>query len=268
MADMTSFAEHSPGRFERFAQYLLGTLGDEDRDRLEAHLFECDRCFDELDAMRTVQTELARNRQSIMVEPSGGSWTTLWGLAAAAVLVAAVGAWRITHPALAPQTAVVQPAAPAAAPDRLPDAVVARLAHIDAPQFVPLTVRGDNRPQSEFDAGMRAYASGDYTAAIPSLERAVARDPRDPAANFFLAVCGFLTDDVAAAAQRFSTVVSLGASQYQEPASFYLAKTMIRLGRLDDAEREWQRTSQLGGSHAAEARALVEQLRAARGGSR
>jgi Tetratricopeptide repeat/Putative zinc-finger len=268
MGDMTSFADHSPERLERFTQYLLGSLGDEDRDRLEAHLFECDRCFAELDAMRAVQGELARNRQAILAEPAEGSWTRYSGLAAAAVLVVAVGGWWIRQRPAPTQTAVVQPEQPAAPADRLPEAVMARLAEIEPPQFVPLAVRGDDPSVTDFDAGMRDYARGDYKTAIPRLERAAARDPRDPAALFFLAVCGFLTDDFAAAAQRFSAVVSLDGSQYQEPARFNLAKTLIRLDRLDDAEQQLQRTMQLGGSHAAEAQTLLDQLRAARGGSR
>jgi hypothetical protein len=265
---MRSFADHSPERLERFAQYLLGTLGDDERDRLEAHLFECDRCFDELDAMRAVQGELARNRQAILAGPAQRSWTKYSGLAAAAALVVAIGGWWVSQHPAPPQTAVVQPAPPATPPDRLPEAVIARLGQLEPPQFVPLAVRGDDRSPTAFEAGMREYARGDYRAAIPQLEQAAARDPRDPAPLFFLAVCAFLTDDFAAAAQRFTAVVSLDGSQYQEPAGFNLAKTLIRLRRLDDAEQQLQRTMQLGGSHAADARTLLDQLRAARGGSR
>src|SRR5262245_7810302 len=116
---MTSFADHSPERLERFTRYLLGTLSDEERDRLEAHLFECDRCFDELHAMRAVQRELARDRPAILAEPAGRSWTNYSGLAAAAALVVATGGWWITQARPPVQTAVVQPAQPATPSDRV-----------------------------------------------------------------------------------------------------------------------------------------------------
>jgi TolA-binding protein len=258
---------HFPERFELFTQYLLGSLDETERDRLEAHLFECDECFRELDAIRVLQGELRRSQHAIRTADAHEGRSAYWGLAAAAALVAVIGgSWWLRPPTptpAVPQAATVKAPPEGGAPARLPDTIVAQLTHIDPPRFVALTVRGESQAESDFDAGMRNYARGDYKGAIVRLERAVAQEPTDPAAVFFLGVSSFLTDDFVAAARRFEAVASLGDSPYQQPASLHLARSLIRLGRLDEAEQTLQRTARAG-THAAEAGTLLEQLRAAR----
>ena len=46
-------------------RYLLGRLRDRDRTAFEAHYFECDRCFDELQILQTVREELTAILRSV-----------------------------------------------------------------------------------------------------------------------------------------------------------------------------------------------------------
>ena len=83
----------SVAREEIVESYVVGRLSEEDREAFEEHYFECERCFDELRALQIVQAELPQAD----AESAPRTWRPLlrWagGLAAAAVLVVAVGLW-------------------------------------------------------------------------------------------------------------------------------------------------------------------------------
>jgi len=61
------------------SQYELGCLSDEERDRFEEHLMECDFCLQELEQMRPIMYTLRRNRAEILeaLHQEGISFETL-----------------------------------------------------------------------------------------------------------------------------------------------------------------------------------------------
>jgi hypothetical protein len=84
-------------RNETVEKYLLDQLSDDAREAFEQHYFECGRCFGLLQTYRAVQEELARTRETALVEAPKPGWVWRWAWAPAmAVLFIAVsiGLWQ------------------------------------------------------------------------------------------------------------------------------------------------------------------------------
>jgi anti-sigma factor RsiW len=78
--------------------YLFGRLADADRDAFESHVFECDRCFDDLRTLQAVQAELQSMPPTAALAAARRGWFPVWVAAAAAVaLAAALGFRRREH---------------------------------------------------------------------------------------------------------------------------------------------------------------------------
>lgn len=243
--------------------YLLGRLPEQERDAFEAHLFECDRCLAAVQAVERMRDELARPPAA--AESSLASWTWMLGAAAVVTLGVAGLVWSGAghHPAAPAAPAVASTTAPPASTPRhpSPEALMA-LATVDPPQFVPLTVRGAS---SRFDRAMQAYAAHDYASAAEGLTPVAAARPGDPQVQFFLGVSRLMTGDAAGALVPLRKTVELGASAYQQSASFFAAKALIREGDLTGAKAELARTARLPGDLAGNAAALSRQLDAVAG---
>jgi len=253
-------------------EYLLDRMAEEGRELFEAHLFECDRCADDLKTMRALQDELARQRAEILAEPlplrPAGYWIPATGLAAAALIGAIV--WLFPAPptrtGVSASPAAPPPAATATSPPKPHDReALMMLARVEPPRYVALTLRSADAP-SAFDEAMQAYASKKFGEAAVGLRRVVNSEPNDLQANFFLAVSLLMTDDVGAAIDQLHAVLAAGDSPFRQTAEILLAKGLIQTGDLDGAERELERARRLPGSRAQEARDLLGQLRAVRAG--
>jgi predicted Zn-dependent protease len=155
-------------------------------------------------------------------------------------------------------TALVGGASPVAGQSRR---ALADLGRLDPPAYTaPLVRRG--AASEGFDAAMDAYGRRQYERAADLLRRFVAADADDPAANFFLALSLMMTDEVGEAEDRARAVLSAGESSFTLPARFVLAKALIRLGRLADAEHELIIVAGREGPYRAAAGELLPRLRA------
>jgi tetratricopeptide (TPR) repeat protein len=135
------------------------------------------------------------------------------------------------------------------------------LVHVDPPLYVPVALRGPRDEAAEqFEAAMRLYSAGDYAGALSGLRTADELKPGAPRTRFFLAVCQLLIGQNTEAAAAFEQTIALGDSPYLEEAHFYLAKALLRLGRLPAARRELQRTVERHSGLEQEARQLIVQI--------
>jgi hypothetical protein len=276
-------------------QYVLGRLMGADLQAFEEHLLECPRCLDALQTMSALRDELRRQRAAILIEPSEarfGSRSKIAAIAAALVVAASLGVWRMrtarpspsASPVAAPPATVIAKA-PVAPKTSGPEASGARaagaqvgphagatrtaaapdliaLARIEPPQYIPFRVRGaDDTASADFDRGMIDYANANYGEAARQLQVAQSVHPDDAATNFFLGVSLMMIDDAGAAAEALHRTIQLGDSPFRQVASLDLAKALIRQGNVDGARQELNRTIKYRGSHAAEARRLGQQLR-------
>jgi TolA-binding protein len=251
-------------------QYVQRRLDDAERQAVELHVFECDRCLHKLQTLKALQRELSLQRDDILNEPTTRSAAWGWQLVAvAAVLVVAVGlgmTWKRPSPAARPTafTSAVPSPAPSAARDisktaPSPAVDLVALGRIEPPPYLPFTLRGDSQ-SAAFDRAMRDYVDGDYAAASRGLRRALVDTPDDVATNFFLGVSLMMIDDADGAAARLRKTMQLGDSPFEQLADLYLAKALIRRGDLPGARRELLKTAKLPGGHAKEASDLLQQL--------
>jgi anti-sigma factor RsiW len=51
-------------------KYLLGRLSEAEQGAFELHFFECERCFEEVESLRMLQTELRQNPSAIREKTS------------------------------------------------------------------------------------------------------------------------------------------------------------------------------------------------------
>jgi hypothetical protein len=263
-------------------QYLLGRLTGAELEAFEEHLLECGRCLEALQTMHALRDELRRQRNAILLEPSGawfGPRSKIAAIAAVLVVAASLGVWR-----MAPPRAAVVAEAPGVPKTPAPEASGARtadtrdgphagstqtaappdliaLARVEPPQYIPFRVRGaDEAASADFDRAMLDYADANYREAARRLQVAQTTRPDDAATNFFLGVSLMMIDDAGAAAGSLRRTIQLGDSPFRQIASLDLAKALIRQGNLEGARQEVNRAVRYHGSHAAEARRLSQQL--------
>jgi len=248
-------------------KYLLGRLTEAEQGAFELHFFECERCFEEVEAVRALQTELRRAASAIREQASRRQnvfWHWAWAPAAALAIFFVIGiGWWIGRPKVAP----VEPPAPVVhlpTPKPVPQASVpslAELAQVRPPEYVPGVLRGaEDEAMQRFRASMRDYVKGNYAAAIPGLRAASKLNPQASDISFFLGICYLLTDQTDAAIKQLRGTAALGDSPYLEETHFYLAKCSLRKGDLRAARNELEKTIPLQGEREGEARELVQQL--------
>ena len=111
---------------------------------------------------------------------------------------------------------------------------------------------------------MTAYVERRYDAAADLLSEAVRLDPEFTDANLYLGICRLLQGKAADAVAPLRS-----ASQGKKPAAvqaahFYLGKTYLQLGKLAEAETEFQAAAAIPGRLRGEAAAIIPRLQAIR----
>ena len=228
--------------------YVAGTLSEAEQDAFEQHFFTCSACLAHVQMLQEVKDGLRRLPAAIPGHrPVSAGWaTTPWlGLALAAGLVAAIGWWWQggAGPARTPPTVAVGPAAtpnpaptpavpgPApAAPNAAPPveapprrAVLAQLALVVAPRYVPIAVRGDGPPAGSFDAAMAHYVAGRHREAAAALGTLSAEQPGDPGIAFFWGISELVLGHPEPARQELRYAVSHEAGPEGEAARILAA---------------------------------------------
>ena len=123
---------------------------------------------------------------------------------------------------------------------------------------------GFTTPEGSFQDAMTAYVERRYDAAADLLSEAVRLDPEFTEANLYLGICRLLQGKAADAIPPLQS-----ASQGKKPAAvqaahFYLGKTYLQLGKLAEAETEFQAAAAIPGRLRGEAAAIIPRLQAIR----
>jgi TolA-binding protein len=251
-------------------QYLQGHLSEEDREAYESHFFECRRCFDELKMLEALQAEL-RRVPAVTTQPAPPvrrRHPLWWGVALAASVAFVFLVWSGVR-LIAPPSGGVQPPTTVSAPQRPasdnPAAAVARLAElskVDPPEYLPLTLRSEDEARVRFEAGMAAYARGDYQTAAAALEQVVSLQPSNARALFFLGVTHLMLDRPESAVAFLQRCIDAGDSAYQEDARYFLAKALLRKGDRQGAMAALEIVASSTGARADDARRLRDAVAA------
>jgi hypothetical protein len=247
--------------------YVAGTLSDAERDAFEQHFFGCADCLAQVQMLQEARDAL-RHAPAVGLAsppPAAAFTTARWlGLALAASLVAASAWWwqgRARDPgppavAVGPATPTPRapaPASPGSPPAASPDTpqpmnpvetpsrrtVLAQLARVVPPRYVPITVRGGSGPApGTFDAAMAHYVAGRHREAAAALQTLAEAAPADPGIAFFLGISELMLGRTGAARDALARAVSADVQPYADEAHFYLAKVHLAEGAVDLARRE------------------------------
>jgi tetratricopeptide (TPR) repeat protein len=219
-------------------QYVANKLTNAARKQFELHYFECDQCFETLEAYQAAATVLKRpvkNRR----------W--IWAVAAAAIVI--IGLRFIPH----------------AAPPLKMESAPVLMVEVDPPPFAVPTLR--STPDSatrQFYSAMEPYQRHDYPAAIESLKKVLDGLPKQGRpfldAEFFLGACYLLTNQVDNASAVLEPVLSAD-SPYLEEAHFLMAETWLKKGDPDHARTELERVIGINGDLKGRAQAILYTLK-------
>ena len=157
-------------------KYLAGKLAEPEAEAFEQHYLGCQSCFDELQFRHATAIELKAQGTALprtVVVPKT-PWRT-WAMAAAILLVTLVSVPFFYQRNV--QVVHDQPSRPFQPDDR--ENVIARLASVEAPPYLPLTLRGGTGSPAlqRLHEGMRRYEQRDYAGASGLLQQAVGLKP-------------------------------------------------------------------------------------------
>lgn len=237
-------------------------LGDElpagERDAFEVHVLECDACSELLDTARLAREVLAERVAPVR---RGRPW--VWGSLAAGLAAAAAAIVVLRpHPAVVESTP--PPAAPLPSPRSIPAGLLAELARVDPPVYVPLALRAAGAPSDPpFVEAMGHYARGEHAAAAALLRDVTRARPRSGEAWFFLGVSALLAGDTERSLPALARAAELGQAPYADAAPFFAAKAELRAERVAGARARLRAIAAGSGPFAADARRLLEGLDAA-----
>ena len=108
---------------------------------------------------------------------------------------------------------------------------------------------------------MKAYARGEYQAAVPGLAAASKLDPEAAHIQFYLGISRLLSNQPSTAIDSLRRTIALGDSPFREDAHFYLAKAYLKTANVESAVKELTTTVELRGERAAEAERIFRELR-------
>jgi tetratricopeptide (TPR) repeat protein len=248
--------------------YVAGTLSEAEQDAFEQHYFGCAACLAQVQMLQEVRDGLRRAPAAAPApRPAAASFTPArWlGLALAASLLAAFGWWWRggLAPAAGPPAVAVGPADPAVQPPPAaatgtppatspttpqPSAPVepadrrtmlAQLALVVPPRYVPIAVRGGAAPApGTFDAAMAHYVAGRHRQAAAALQALSDAAPTDPGIAFFRGISELVLGRTDAARDALTRAISADVQPYADEAHFYLAKAYLAEDAVDLARAE------------------------------
>lgn len=221
---------------ETATRYAAGTLPEPELPAFESHLVGCARCQDAVRFSDTLRLELGSTRTRRRWKPT-------------AILGALAAAAAVTFVLISPQ--------------RDPVRELGRLAA--GPAYGGVVVRADDAPaDSIFAHGMDLYARGNYSGADTVLKRARVAGADSALTGFFIGASLLMVDRAQEAANEFATVVRIGETPYLAEGRYYLAKSLLRLGQVDDAIRQLVATERSESPIAEAARALRDSIEVVR----
>jgi len=224
--------------------YLAGRLTSDERERVELHYFECQSCFEQLQA-RMAAGQVLREL------PRRSPWRWVSWLAAAAALVACVVLFGPHKRRLRTENPVI-----AGQPNRSEE-----LARIEPPRYERMVLRG---PGSEagaaFKRAMREYSGGRWREAAESLEGVAKLDPAAPAPKYYLGICLLASGRAEDGARVLEGLIALGDTPYLEGAHFFLAKAHLAANRVSAARTHFEAAARLRGEWEAEARRCLTRI--------
>ncbi|UCE04556.1 MAG: tetratricopeptide repeat protein [bacterium] len=263
--------------------YQFNLLREEEKLSVEAHLVECDACFEEvyrlspaietieempeffLDALQPKETHFTQTTRS--VNKAINASTML-----AADIVAAISEWwkKPVIKILVPVTAIAILLLIFMPPDAKK---YSDLAIIENASYVALKVRGlyneISPSQNLYNQGMKYYQEKNYTEAIHKLSAFVKRKKKDAYGHFYLGVSFLLTNeykkgiDHLKLSSKFSE--KEGKEILLEKCFWYLGNAYLKTNDVEKALKEFKNVVAIGGEFKEDAIKQIERIHEMKG---
>ncbi len=261
-------------------QYEMGELSDEEQDRFEGHLMDCDFCRRELEEMLPIITAIRRHKAEIAkaLHSKGTSFKSLKRQLLTPRQTHRVKTRSIEYTRGRVLTwfkntgklRILLPAAVVVITTLF--LFVTLLQHPKSPYLPYLSfqrlpyrlekLRGEEATQGEqlFHQGMNDYLRGNYKGAINSLKRAVEKDPNNGIWWLYLGVCYYLNHQSKRAIEALTKADALTQYSQKVRSRWYLAQAYLLQGDADRAIPllEWIRGQKMG--YSAQADSLLTKV--------
>jgi len=236
---------------DEMIDYLKNKLTVEQRRTFEAHLDECRLCGEAVEGVRLYpdKEELREivgspknffSLHSPWVNFLSHHWQGAYALAAALVICLA---------ALVYLNVKEKPHEAAFAEYFAP-----------YPSAVPL-VRSQ-QSQSALEAAFERYAAKDYEAALPLFQELLAAEPQRTALiRFYMGICYLATDEPQRAISIFQKELDDSASQFHDPAEWYLALAFLKANDTEKCKSVLKRIILRPGIYQERAASLLARLK-------
>jgi len=262
--------------------YQFDLLDEPEKISVEAHLIECDACFEELyqlspaietieemphcfsDALKPRETNTAKvvkffkkARRSIMnvIDPIFKTFAEWWK----------IPAFRIFAPAMVMALLVLILIYPNSKQ-------YSDLAILDNASYLTLKFRGIVNGFTPTDdllhQGIKYYEQNNYTEAIPKLIAYVDRKDDDPYGHFYLGVSFLMADEFKKGIGHLKTAVNFCQKQGKEilleKCYWYLGNAYLKINDVEKSTMEFQKVLSIKGQYEPDARkqmSRIEELR-------
>lgn len=240
--------------------YIQGKLSETDKEAVEQHYFECNRCFEQLQFQEKMLGAIQNQGETLFAEyikkreplrkpfwsrlldrlfPRVPIWRRAWICAAAGLILLAVllpTIYRLTSPN--PYAGLVQ---------------------FEAYPYVSPGLRNGAGPaERRFEEGMQLYKVKEFGEAAEKLERAIAMNPEKAEAHFYLGICYLFEEKSKGAITSFRRALDLKPAQstYQ----WYLGQAYLQKGKGKSALQEFQDVLRLGERYSKDAEKMIEKI--------
>jgi len=243
--------------------YHFDQLSNEERKRFEAHLLECDHCFQETYVLGSVTEKMQKDPEPFLAALAKKKPTR----------VPAIKQRREFHiglvEAIGRIPALVRIAIPVAAAMVLlfllirPTAELSDLALIEPVPYRSLQIKsGAEATDAErlFEEGMAAYVQKDYASSIEKLVLAIRHDSTNAGFHFYLGLCYLLSDSVDLAIEHLQKTITLDGNPVLEKAYWYLGNAWLLKEDRAQALAAFRKVVEMEGDYEWEAQEIIGKI--------
>ena len=248
--------------------YEFDKLNQGQRKAFEAHLLECDYCFQNLYTLSPVVKKMRENPQAFLPAlsvperiPFRKKVRALWDKLVpdiSGIPVTVLKPVRIAVPVVAAIIAAVLIITG-------PTNDYSDLARIEPIRYIPVALRGGvemTKTDILFDQGMELYGAGKYNQAIHKLSQTVSRMPKSADAHFYLGLCYLLTQEADSSIVHFIKAIEFGNNSLLEKCHWYLGNAYLLKNDEEKALEEFRKVLELKGDWWFDAQDMVKEIEA------
>ena len=268
----------NPKMRKLMGRYEFGLLSSEEQREFEAHLLECEACFEELYSMTPVVQRMKENpdlflRELEVKEPAYAGIlrrVTTW------LQKSSSGVRNIVRPKAQPVPSFVRilrigvPVAFAISIALIlihrsvsPPGKYASLAIIEPSYYKPVVIRnGVEHPEAErlFEEAMAHYSRAEYAQAMGKLSKSIHENPHNADAHFYLGSCYLLQGEADQAIKHLDTAIELDGKAPEEKYRWFLGNAYLLNEEVNRALDQFEKVVDLRGEYQHEAKEMISRI--------